>query len=251
MLHYAELNGSVMGLPYTVLAQMLEPYDNEHPSASQIAGGMFRRCVLERLLPYYANPSILIAMLRGTLMHKGLLEVVVPSNLSVMRERRLTVHLPNYPKVILSGQIDAYYGHSKRLEDYKTCTKIPLYIKEDHVYQLAFYCWFLRWSEYEVDSAAINYIAWDSIRQVTNAMMPDGHIDWVMKHPHLYDQEVFEDDAYCSWLILNDGYMNGVVPSKTHCQSQWCNWCPVKWACDIIPSQGLTIDPQDYDQRKV
>ena len=247
----AELYGNVSGLPYAILTQLLEPYGGEHPSASQISGGLWRRAVLERLIPFYASPNVLMAMLRGTLIHKGLQGVVMPIDLSIMREKRLTVHLPHHEHVILSGQIDAYFGKAQRLEDYKTCTKMPALIKTEHAMQLSFYCWFLRWSGYPVQQAAINYISWDNTVQITNTLLPGNKIGSVMDHPFMVREETFESYAYDGWAVIYQGFTNNKVPAKYSCSQQYCSWCPVKWACDMIPYEGGEIDPLGYDQRKV
>ena len=247
VLNQAFLWGNVEGYPLTVLAQMLDVYDNEHPSASQISGGSWRRSVLERIVDYYADPAQLIAMLRGTLFHKGLQGVAVPITISTLREKRITVNLPHNPKVIISGQVDVYYPQVKRLEDYKTTHQAPSYIKDEHLYQLAIYYWLLRWSGLEVNQVAIDYISWNNIVQV-NTMEGGG---LAIQHPYFQDSDTFENYCLEGWEVLNKGYTKYFVPSMKYCNRKWCSYCPVYWACETLPTSETQINPRDLDQRKV
>ena len=157
--------GHVDGFPFTIIAKMLKAYHSTGPTASTIASTTWRRSVLEHIVDYYAKPEALWPMLRGSLVHSGL-EGDVSTAQRLIKEKRLTARMPDYPNITLSGQIDVYFPEYGRLEDYKTCMTIPSYIKDEHAFQLAMYYWLLRWAGYDVREAVINYISWSDMKQV-------------------------------------------------------------------------------------
>ena len=244
----AAVFGHVDGYPLPILAQMLNVRPPIGPSASQIASITWRRIVLERILDYYAHPRALTAMLRGTLIHKGLQGTAFPSHVKVVTERRLRSTLLHRKDITISGQIDVYYPAHHRLEDYKTCGTIPSVISDEHLVQLAVYYWLLCWAGYTVDSVAIDYIAWDDMRQVSHAVMPDKSIQKAVAHPYFQDVEAFEKLIIEGWEVLNSGFIDYVVPGMDSCNNNWCRYCPLKWACDRIAVEGAVITPADFVQ---
>jgi len=246
-LQEAAIFGNIDGIPLAVLAQMLDTREG-NPSASTLASTTLRRVVLERLVDYYAPADNLLAMTRGSLIHRGLEGVPFPEGTRVMREVRLKMQLEKYKEVSLSGQIDAYYPEYRRLEDYKTAMRIPELLRYDHLVQLAVYYWLLKRNNYEVESVAINYIAWMEMAQVTLTEMLDGVIVPAILHPLFQDMEVFEDLIYERWVILKNGFDNNVVPPRIQCVSAYCRYCPLKWACDLIDAEGEVICPEDFEQ---
>ena len=244
----AAVFGHVDGYPLPILAQMLKVRPPIGPSASQIASITWRRVVLERLLDYYAPPRTLTAMLRGTLIHKGLEGTVFPKQVKVLTEHRLHSALPHHKEVSISGQIDVYYPAHHRLEDYKTCGTIPSLIPEEHLAQLAVYYWLLRWAGYTVDSVAIDYVSWDDMQQVVLAQLPDKTVQKAIAHPFFQNEELFENLILDGWRVLDNGFTNCEVPGMDNCNNNWCRYCPLKWACDGVAVVGETIDPADFVQ---
>jgi len=239
VLEQALREGHVDGVPFLVLQDILQDRDVKAPSASQIASVTWRRTVLERHVSYYIKPQDQMAMYRGTLIHSGFETIIPPQGVNVLKEVRLKVDLDGWE---LTGQEDLYWPDYKRLEDWKTCYKVPDLIKEDHVVQLAVYTWLLRWNGYEVDSARINYVSWYGLQQRQEAKMPNNRTANVMLHPLLADEEKFRDHIDLAFTVLNMGFENQIVPSTQHCTLQYCRNCPVKWACDALP-EGSSRQP--------
>ncbi len=248
VLNEAALFGEVDGYPLSVLAGMLNTYKTKGPSASQIASVTWRRAVLERIVDYYTYPESQLPLLRGSLVHKGLEGISLPSSVPSKREIRLRSYLPHHKSIMVSGQIDIYYPEQRRLEDYKTCTRIPESIKDDHLVQLAVYYWLLKWSGEEVERVAIDYIGWDVMQQIDIAEMPDGSIAKAIEHPYFQDMAMFETIIKTGYDVLEAGFNANVVPSMGQCNYNYCRYCPLKWACDRILATGETIDPEDYKQ---
>jgi hypothetical protein len=242
----AAIMGNIDNYPLPIISRMFTEYTNKSPSASQIAGGAYRRSVLERIIPFYARPRQLMAMLRGTLIHAGLQGTVIKGT-KVVTEVRVNAEVPGTDFVV-SGQVDVYYPEHRRLEDYKTCQNIPSVMKEEHVFQLAVYCWLLRWNGYQVDRAVIDYLSWDDVVQIGLAEMADGTINDVMIHPYFKDEETFIRAVSYAWSVLNAGYEYDNVPSMQDCKTTFCRYCPVKWACDRIDPYGEFIKPEEFVQ---
>jgi len=249
VLNEAALFGHIDLYPLPILTRMFHEHKTNGPSASQIAGGAYRRTVLERIIPYYARPRSLMAMLRGTLIHAGLQETDMSDNTKVIAEKRYHAQVPGTDFTI-SGQVDVYYPEHRRLEDYKTCQRIPSVIKEAHVFQLAVYYWLLVWNNVPVERAVIDYVSWDDVAQLSLAELPDDSIGDIMNHPIFKDESLFIDAVNSVWHILNDGFEFNYVPSMSDCNLSYCRYCPVKWACDRMPSDGGPVDPEDYVQEK-
>ena len=248
-LAYAAKDGHVGGIPLAALVKMLDVWDVQHPSASQIAGGAWRRTVLEHILDYYAPPQSLVAMLRGSLIHKGLESLPFPKGLKVIQEKRLKCLMPGHKDIVLSGQIDLYFPTEHRLEDFKTAQKIPAVLKHEHTLQLAIYCWLLRWAGYTVDWVAIDYFSWDEMRQVDQVLTePRGNPKPAIEHPLFVNQEYFEGVVEEGYTTLDLGFQHNVVPAMSDCNLDWCRNCPVKYACDIIDVGGEQINPEEYRQ---
>lgn len=245
----ATREGNVDGYPLTILAQMLSGYTNKNPSASQIAGGAWRRTVLENLLDFYVYPDYCVAQLRGTLFHAGLASVKLPWNTSVLSEKRYTFPLRTRKGATISGQIDVYYPQYHRLEDYKTCSEVPAVIKGEHLLQLAVYFWLLRWAGQTVESAVIDYISWNDMRQVALAEMPNNTVAPAVQHPFFQDEAAFTDEIDEGYGVLETGFKKCLVPSMRHCNRLWCRRCSVKWACDRIAVKGEVIVPGNYTQK--
>lgn len=249
VLEEAAFYGHVDGYPLAVLAKLLEVWKSRGPSASSIASSTWRRMVLERIVDYYAPPRSRMALLRGSLIHNGLERIKLP-RMEVMKERQLRSPLPSRKDIVLSGKIDVYFPKQHRLEDYKTCARVPDLIKPDHIFQLAVYSWLLKWANYDVQHVAIDYIAWDDMRQCTEVEDDDGEVILADDHPLVTDEACFECAAIEGWEILNDGFTNCVVPSMQDCVRAYCRYCPLKWACDRIAVRGEQIDPEDFDQEE-
>ena len=239
-LHRSRRDGQVDGYPYAALALMLSYPAKVIPSASMVASDSKRRTILENILDYYVNPDSVVSALRGTLIHRGFDTVAISD---VKREKEIVVKIPGTKKR-LSGRVDIYFPDRKRIEDYKTCSKIPEYVREPHYYQLVTYSWILRWAGYEVEDAVINYVAWNSIRQER----------WFDELEKVSDSYLFQnEEKYIKWLIphwdlLHGGLIWHKVPSMTACNIRYCRYCQVKWACDRINKRGETIEPGEWMQ---
>ena len=244
----AQLFGQVDGYSLPIITRMFAVHTAKSPSASQIAGGAYRRTVLERIISFYAKPRSLMAMLRGTLIHAGLQNTKLEGT-KVITEKRYTYTIPG-TSIKLSGQVDVYYPEHRRLEDYKTCQNIPQIIKEEHAFQLAVYYWLLQWNGLPVDKAVIDYVSWDDTQQISIAEMPDGSLNDVVMHPFFKDEDYFVDAITEAWHILNDGFKEYYVPSMSFCNRAYCRYCPVKWACDKIDYRGETIKPTEFVQER-
>jgi hypothetical protein len=244
----AALMGNIDNYPLPIISRMFTEYTNKAPSASQIAGGAYRRSVLERIISFYAKPRQLMAMLRGTLIHAGLQGTILEGT-KVVTEKRWTSQVPG-TEFVISGAVDVYYPEHRRLEDYKTCQNIPSVMKEEHVFQLAVYCWLLRWNNMQVDKAVIDYISWDDTVQLALAAMPDDTVNDVMMHPYFKDEETFIKAISYAYQVLSDGYEYDNVPSMADCKTTFCRYCPVKFCCDQIDPYGEYIKPEEFVQEK-
>ncbi len=239
--------GHVDRYPFLILESMLKSYRPSGPTASMVAGGAWRRCVLENLIEHYIDPKGSVALTRGTLVHGGV--ELIRTDRAVLREERLTAALPNYSEVVVSGQIDNYVVARNRLEDVKTARRIPEHMPDYHAFQLATYSWLLRWNGYPVETAAILYISWDSIFYV-DTIMYEGEPIPVIQHPLFKYEALFEGDYYLGWDVINRGLTEHIVPSTQNCNLNWCRYCPVKFACDRIDVNGEQIIPGNYDQKE-
>jgi len=244
VLRVAEETGSFDGYPASIIFQMFDVRDITKPTASQLASQVWRRMVLERAVRYYAWGSSLVPLVRGTFVHDGLEHVSFPPTSQVITELRLGYNVPG-TDIRLSGQADVYYPKYARLEDYKTCQKVPDFIRDTHAFQLIVYSWLLRWHGYPVDQAYIDYISWSNMRQVTitSDYQPVSH------NPLFQDQDKFIEEVSYRYEVLRAGFEDGIVPSMEFCNTSWCYNCPVKWACDQIPPEGGTIRVGEMDQR--
>jgi hypothetical protein len=247
VLKEGEETGFVDGYPTIVLRKMLISDHTSQISASQIAGGTWRRTVLERLVDYYASPRSLWPMLRGTIIHEGLQAIVPVSAIErgLMVEKRLRASLPQHRNIILSGQIDIYNPFTHRLEDYKSTSRVPQTIKYEHLFQLAIYAWLLRWNEYEVDSAVINYILWDEIATLDSTLYGNEVIPCV-EHPLFTDSDYFQETVKKGYDTLYKGYTPLPSPLYQGLQHNYCRNCSVKSACDRISPNGAQINPKDF-----
>lgn len=239
--------GEFDGYPASIVIQMLDVRDIKRPTASQLASQTWRRMVLERLVKYYAWGSSLIPLVRGTLVHNGLEAVGFPPSEEVITELRVTRTVPG-TDIILSGQADLYFPGRSRLEDYKTCQNIPDMIREAHILQLLVYTWLLRWEGYSVTEAVIDYISWNSMRQVWLTELPNGSYGPISSHPWFEDENAFIEEVRYRYEVLLAGFQDGIVPSMEHCNTSWCYNCPVKWACDQVAPSGGTIRMGELDQ---
>ncbi len=239
--------GEFDGYPPSVVIQMLDVRDIKRPTASQLASQTWRRMVLERLVKYYAWGSSLIPLVRGTLVHSGLEAVTFPPSGNVIKELRITKTVPG-TDIVLSGQVDVYYPNRAGLEDYKTCQNIPDLIREAHLLQLLIYSWLLRWDGYDVIWAVIDYISWNSMRQVWLTELPNGRQGPVCHHPWFEDENAFIEEVRYRYEVLLAGFQDGIVPSMEHCNTSWCWNCPVKWACDQVAPSGGTLRMGELDQ---
>lgn len=249
VLNEAYETGSVDGYPFMVLAKILDAWTSKNPSASAIATVTWRRSVLENILDYYAYPGDMIPLVRGSLIHNGLEAVKAPYGIKLIREKYLKYNLPGYDEIrTLSGKIDLYVPKMGRLVDYKTCMKVPALVKPAHVCQLAVYTWLLRWNNYPVKEAGIDYISWRDMAYIMEAKMPNEDTAPLIEHPLLESEKKFLQHVEEGWEILDEGYRNYIIPSMQYCNTSWCRGCRVKWACDYIRTRGEQIDPSEFNQ---
>lgn len=246
-LEKAAKDGHVDGWPLAILTLMLPAgVHSDRPSASVIAGGSWRQAVLTHILDYYIRPEDRMGMTRGTLIHGGLEKVILPGSKS---EKYLRVLIPNKadkPK-LLTGTIDRIdTGDGGKVIDYKTTSHIPDAMYDTHLYQLAIYAWMARWSGYSVNDVAIVYISWNEARYVDICQTVDGKYIKAINHPLLQDEELFIEWVTYAWNVLANGFEHNFVPGRTECNTQWCQNCPVKWACDRIADEGGVINPSEF-----
>lgn len=247
-LREAALHGHIDGWPLLIVATALRDWPKKKPSASTIASISWRQRVLEALLDYYVRIADRYPLIRGSLVHSGFEAFKAPQGIKLIREKRMRVKVPKLDDIVLSGQIDLYYPNHRRVEDYKTCSTIPDYIKPDHIVQLAVYAWLLRWSGFPVEGAAINYVAWNDCRQVQQVKNIDGSVIQVGSHELMTSETTFIQHILGAWDVLLAGYAQGLVPSTQDCDLRYCYNCPVKWACDQIAVEGQYIDPGRFRQ---
>lgn len=246
ILGVSDVVGHWNGYPHMMLAKILAPYKTNRyrPSASIIAGGSWRRSVLERLLSYYPKMEQVYPMLRGTLVHAGLEAFSAPG---VEKEVFLHADIPGEDKV-LTGKADVYVPRYKRLIDWKTASRIPTHIKPAHLFQLAIYAWLLRWMDHPVEAVAINYVGWKQATYVN--ISKDGKP--ACEHPLLRDDAYFIEQLMDGYNILEQGFRNERLPSMSECNIKWCSYCAVKWACDQMPVEGgfigvnTSMDQHEY-----
>lgn len=240
-------NGEVDGYPPDVLWSIMKSWKSDKPSASQL-GRAARQNILENILDYYIRVHNRMPLFRGSVVHKGLEHASLPGSVPVIREKRLKSTLPLYKDIELSGQIDLYYINSKKLVDYKTCTKMPSSIRDYHILQLAVYKWLLTWSGYDVEEVGITYISWNQIKYLSTIVLARGSIpaidSWMMQ-----DEEAFQNKIKERYTLLYEGYHAPyVIPPMSKCNRAWCKNCPVKWACDSLPAEGITLTQEEFDE---
>ena len=245
----AALCGNVDGYPLAVLVLALRNRKQTTPTASQVASVSWRQQVLQNLIDYYAHLQDVYPLVRGTLIHSGFQAFKAPEGVELIRERRLRIKIPKYEDYVISGQVDLYYPDHRRLEDYKTCTVIPDLIKPDHIVQLAVYYWLLIWHNFHVDRVAINYVAWNTCCQLSQARLESKEVGEVVGHRLFQDEQAFIDQLVQGWDVLEAGFRNAEVPSTKECDLRYCRNCPVKWVCDVLSVWGETIDPAEFQQR--
>jgi len=246
--------GHVDNYELAILTTMLDPMPHsDKPTASAIAGGAWRRTVLEHILDYYVFPDDQVAMLRGTIMHSGFERLRYPPGVKLEREKRLLANLPGTLKDrVISGQLDVIYTDFGRLVDHKTTKSIPSIIRKEHIYQLAIYVWLARWSGLTVNDVGINYVGWNDIEYI-NVTEFEGEVVRAIDHPLIKDEQVFVQWVSYGYNVLSTGYKKSkrgkhLIPSMQDCNTTWCANCPVKWACDRIPIEGGEIDPAEFKQ---
>jgi hypothetical protein len=242
----ALLAGDVDGYPLPALMRILSNRSIEYPTASQLSGGAWRKCVLEKHLDYYVRPGDMLAALRGNMVH-SLLEGAVDTE-ELTAERRLEYTIPG-TDIFLSGQIDAYYPKAGRLDDYKSVKEVPLSLRDYHLEQLAIYKWLLEWSGYPVKQAGIVYITWTEMQRVTTCTYNNKRIQ-VIAHPLLADEENFLQWIQLPWTTLKKGFDERIVPQRMYCSPKLCNYCSVKWACDNMPNSPFNLNPKDWKQEE-
>lgn len=247
-LREAALTGHFEGWPLLVVAAALREYPHKGPSASSIASTSWRRWVLENLLDYYVPLESRYPLIRGTFVHSGFQAFKAPEGVTLIREKRMRIQVPKYEEIVLSGQVDLFYPDHNRLEDYKTCSHMPDYISDDHLVQLAVYAWLLRWHNFAVEKAAINYVGWHDCRHVFVAKMEDGSLGQAIGHRLMQDEQHFIEHIVEGWEVLYTGWKNHDVPPTMDCNLHYCQYCPVKWACDQIDVWGERINPGEFNQ---
>ncbi|KKN12710.1 hypothetical protein LCGC14_1013680 [marine sediment metagenome] len=238
--------GNLDGYPLLIVTAALNDWKRTNPSASQIAGGSWRRSVLEATIAYYIKIGDRMPLLRGSLIHKGFEGFRSPPGVQLIREKTMRAHLPKFPEMKLSGTIDLYYPAAMRIEDYKTCSKMPKLVKPAHVWQLATYAWLLRWNGYAVKHGAINYQSWRDCLQLSRTLDESGSEISIAEAKLFCDEQFFVQETGKVWIILKAGYTDYDIPSMVECNTNWCRGCAVKWACDQIDRWGGVIDPADY-----
>lgn len=236
--------GDIDGYPPDVIWTIMKSWKSDSPSASQL-GRAARQNILENILDYYVKVSSRLPLFRGSVVHKGLEHSTLPNTVPVMREVRLESNLPLYKDIELSGQIDVYYRDDKKLVDYKTCSRVPQFIKDYHLLQLAVYKWLLDWHGYEVSEVGITYLSWNYIRYTNEIKIVSGPIpaidSWLMQDSAQFQSKVAE-----RYNLLYSGYHAPyVIPPMSDCNRMWCKNCPVKWACDRIPVEGATLTEEE------
>jgi hypothetical protein len=241
----ATLMGEVDGYPLPALVGILNNRDIRYPTASQMAGGYWRKTVLEHLVDYYVKPADMMRPLRGNMVHH-LLEGL--SGEEVVTEQRLEYLVPD-SDIFLSGQIDAYYPKFGRLDDYKSVSQVSYAMRDYHLSQLAIYKWLAEWNGFPVREAAIVYITWDDMRRVKTAEYDKSFIQ-AIKHPLLADEKYFLEWIQLPWKILSDGFDRHLVPDKMYCKMNSCRYCSIKWACDQISDRGEFINPKEFVQEE-
>jgi hypothetical protein len=249
-IEWAARDGHYDGYPLGVIQQATRRYRNKLPSASQLAFGNYRQIILERNLDYYVKPSNQMALIRGSLVHAGFEALPTPPGTTRIREKRLKAMLPWYKEWEISGQADVYYPEHGRLEDYKTCRRVPEHIKERHIKQLAVYTWLLRWNGYPVSEVQINYVAWSQMR-IRRTVKVDGSVIPAADHPLVAEENKFLEWIEEPYEILWKGFRENVIPSLQYCSSQYHRYSPVLWACDLIDKDGEVIDPVDFRQEEL
>jgi len=242
--------GHVDKYAYSVLCMLLRGGRHAtNPSASAIAGGALRRTVLQNMLDYYIEPKDNIAMMRGTLIHRGMEKAIHPG-VKALGEKYLKVALPGPRKGrMLSGTLDRLYLEHGRLIDFKTCKYPPDVMYDSHLYQLATYGWLARWSGYELKDVAIVYIGWGDTKYVDVCGF-NGELIAAIGHPLLTNEKTFLAWLNYRWNTLYIGYRANadgkyLVPGREDCNTRWCQNCSVRWACDRIPDAGGEVRPSD------
>lgn len=247
VLSTALTKGSIDGFPPDILWTIMKSWKSDKPSASQL-GRAARQNILENILDYYVTVDNRIPLFRGSVVHKGLEHATLPHTVPVMREVRLTSNMPMFKDIFLTGQIDIFYRKDKKLVDYKTCSKMPRYIRDYHLMQLAVYKWLLVWNGYDVEEVGITYIAWNYVQYVNEVKLSKGIIP-AIDYWMINDEAAFQKKIAERYHLLHDGYHEPyIIPSMSDCNRRWCSNCPVKWACDRIPTEGTTITQKELDE---
>ena len=247
-LREAALYGHLDGWPLLVVAAALRDWPKKRPSASAIASVSWRQQVLTAILDYYVRIEERYPLIRGSLVHSGFESFQAPEGVKLIREKRMRIVVPKLEDIVLSGQIDLYYPEHRRIEDYKTCSSVPEYIKPNHMVQLAVYAWLLRWSGFEVEDAAINYVAWHECKHTQHVKNIDGSVVAARTHALMTSEGTFLQHILDAWEVMLAGFQDNVVPSTQECDLRYCYRCPVKWACDQIDMRGETIIPDQFRQ---
>ena len=248
VLREAALTGHVDGYPLLVLVKIFDERKNPYPSASTISSGSWRQIVLAAIVPHYVVPRDRMALVRGSLIHAGFKEFSGVDNIKLIREKRYRFVIPGMVNRFLTGAIDLYFPQFLRLEDWKSCSKLPELIRPSHVMQLAIYYWLLIWGKHKVMDVCINYITWRDCIQLRLAKMETGETANVIGHELFQTERLFLDRIQLGWEVLQAGFDNYEVPSMMDCNTQYCRYCSVKWVCDAINEWGDIIDPRNYRQ---
>jgi hypothetical protein len=181
------------------------------------------------------------------MIHNGVEYVHLPPRLEVVREERFEAKIPGTDKIV-SGKIDLYIpAPICRLEDYKSCAKVPDAVKKDHLVQLAIYTYLLRWNGYQVNNAAINYIHDYKVIQMDEFLL-DGERVPIMEHPLMSSEAHFIKKLSRAYSVLYDGYHNGILPGVNFCNTRWCRGCDVAWACKQLPQETGEFAPEKLIQ---
>jgi hypothetical protein len=185
-------------------------------------------------------------LVRGTLIHYGYDSMNIQSR-EAKQELYVKARCPYNEGILLTGHVDLYYPNEHTLLDHKTTSSIPKYIKPGHLRQLAIYTWLLRWGKgVTVERAGINYMSWDSAKQIFKVDSDTEAIDL----PLLQDPMKFTSMLEEAWDILDAAWTSNVVPPHHKCVHRYCRYCSVKWACDRIKpyNEYVVIDPEEWEQ---
>jgi len=244
----AALVGNVDGFPLLILMKIFDERKNPYPSASTISSATWRQIVLTALIPHYVRPRGRMPLVRGSLIHGGFETFPGPQGIKLIRELRLRHAIPDFVNRNLTGSIDLYFPQFLRLEDWKSCSRLPELIRPNHLVQLAVYYWLLTWSKHKVERVCINYVTWNDCIQLREAKLETGETAEAIGHILFQSEKKFVNYMMMGWEILQAGFQDNSVPPMTQCNIDYCRYCPVKWACDGIHRWGEIINPDDFVQ---